>query len=497
MKQGIVYLIGAGPGDPDLITVRALSVLEAADCIVYDHLANPVLIERYRCEKVYVGKKGSDHTLAQQDINGLLVRKAREGKIVARLKGGDPFVFGRGGEEAEELADAGIAFVIVPGISSFYAAPAYAGIPVTHRDFANALEVVTGHRRADAADAEGVNFPVYDPDKTFAFLMGMKNLAHITATLVREKGFPSETPVAVISWGTRPEQRVITGTLADIAGITREAGLRPPSTIIVGGVVALRGKLRWFDTLPLFGKKIVVTRTRTQASKLTKRLRALGAAVIELPTIEIKPLDDQTALKKALGHIRDFKWLFLTSQNAVTVLFDTLADMGLDTRVFGEIKVAVIGPATGDALARYGIRPEIVPQEFVAEGLLREAAGLELGGCNVLLPCSQEARSTLADGLMELGAQVERVHTYTTVRPVNVSDEQLQAVAKVDIITFTSSSTVRNFFAIQSQTGAVLASIGPVTSDAIRACGHDPAIEATEYTIDGLVNAIVDMYAEK
>ena len=295
MKNGFVYLVGAGPGDPGLITVKALEALDAADCIIYDYLANASLLKNYSCEKIYVGKQGGDHTLPQENINELLVRKAREGRVVVRLKGGDPYIFGRGGEEAEDLVEAGIPFCVVPGISSFYSAPAYAGIPLTHRDYANAFEVITGHRRGDASDDEDVNFPEYDPYRSYVFLMGMKNLAHIAEALIKEKNFPADTPVAVISWGTRPEQQTVTATLATIAAAVKKAGVRPPAIIVAGRVVLLREKLRWFDTLPLFGKSIVVTRTRTQASKLSKKLAALGARVIELPALEIRELDDTTA----------------------------------------------------------------------------------------------------------------------------------------------------------------------------------------------------------
>lgn len=492
MKKGFVYIVGAGPGDPDLITVKALKALQAADCIIYDYLANPSFVDQYDCEKIYVGKKGSRHTLPQEGINALLIEKALAGKIVTRLKGGDPFIFGRGGEEAEGLFNAGIPFAIVPGISSFYSAPAYAGIPLTHRDFANAFEVITGHRRADSAAGDDVNFPEYNPDRTFVFLMGIKNLPHIAESLLHKKNFPPDTPVALISWGTRPEQRVVTGTLSNIVDIARHHTVRPPSIIVIGAVVSLRPKLRWFDTLPLFGRKVTVTRTRSQASKLTRKLRDLGAAVIEFPTIKIRPFKDRTPLKNALSNIYNFSWLFLASQNAVAILFDTLFEMGLDSRALGPLKIAVIGPATAEALLKFGIRPDLVPDKFVAESLLDEAAKIGMNAQKILLPCAEEARPTLAEGLQKLGADLTRIHIYQTVKPENISEGVLEEVRQADFVTFTSSSTVRNFFALQAKTTAVPASIGPVTTKALREYNHGPVIEAQEYTIDGLVNAIVD-----
>ena len=494
MKNGFVYLIGAGPGDPELITLKAIRAMEEADCIIYDYLANPAFVEKYTCEKIYVGKSGSDHTLTQDGINKLLIEKAKEGKVIARLKGGDPFIFGRGGEEAEELVDEGIPFAIVPGISSFYSAPAYAGIPITHRDHANALEVVTGHRRADASSGEDVNFPEYNDDRTFAFLMGVKNLPHISKSLIEQKNFPKDTPVAVISWGTRPEQQVVTGPLKDIAEIVKKGKITPPAITLVGSVVSLREKLRWFDNQPLFGKKIVVTRTRAQASKLTGKLSALGAAVIEFPTIEIKPIEDRSPLEDALKRINEYSWLFLTSQNAVNILFDTLFGLGLDARALGGVKIAVIGPATGDELKKYGISQDLTPKEYVAESLLDAVKDLDLSGKKVLLPCAEEARPTLTEGLQKLGAQVDRIHTYKTVTPENIDQGLMEKIQQADVVTFTSSSTATNFFALEPKTAAVCASIGPVTSKTIRACSHEPAIEASEYTIAGLVQAIVDYY---
>jgi uroporphyrinogen III methyltransferase/synthase len=494
MKKGFVYLVGAGPGDPELITLKALDALAQAECIIYDYLANSHLVEEYDCEKIYVGKSGSNHTLSQKEITKLIVRKARDGKIVTRLKGGDPFIFGRGGEEAESLAEAGIPFCIVPGISSFYSSPAYAGIPLTHRDYANALEVVTGHRRADGDKDEDVNFPEYDPHRTYTFLMGVKNLPHISASLINKKNFPEETPVALVSWGTTPRQRVVTGPLKDISDIAGKGDIKPPSIIVVGKVVALREKLRWFDNQPLFGKKIVVTRTRSQSSDLSKQLSILGVNVIEFPTIEIKPMDDPGPLETAIRRLKQFSWIFFTSQNAVNILFDKLFNMGFDARALGGIKIAVIGPATGDELMKYGIKPDMMPKEYVAESLLKQAERLDINGRKILLPCGEEARLTLADGLRKLGADIERIHTYRSVKPDNISQDKIDEVKNADVITFTSSSTAKNFFSLIPSVNADLASIGPVTSKTIRGFGKEPDIVAEEHTIYGLIKTMIDHY---
>ena len=496
MKNGFVYLVGAGPGDPGLITVKALEALDEADCIIYDYLANASLLKHYSCEKIYVGKQGGDHTLPQENINELLVRKAREGRIVVRLKGGDPYIFGRGGEEAEDLVEAGIPFCVVPGVSSFYAAPAYAGIPLTHRDYANAFEVITGHRRGDAADDEDVNFPEYDPYRSYVFLMGIKNLAHISEALIKEKKFPADTPVAVIAWGTRPEQQTVTATLATIAAEVKKAGMRSPAIIVAGRVVLLREKLRWFDTLPLFGKSIVVTRTRAQASKLSKRLATLGARVIELPALEIRELDDTTALRAAIARLEAYGWIVFTSQNAVTIFFKHLFAAGRDARCLGTCRIAVIGGATGDVLLKYGLRPDVVPEQFVAESLLEALDSETLSGTSVLLPCSADARDVLFEGLQSRGASVDRIHIYRSEKPEPVSAAELEDVKNADMITFASSSTVRHFFDMVVETQALAASIGPVTSATLRELGREPAVEAREYTIDGLVQAILAYYRD-
>ncbi len=494
MSYGMVYLIGAGPGDPGLFTVKAIDILNSSDCIIYDYLANHELLSRIDCEKIYVGKKGSDHTLKQDEINRLIVKKSKEGKTVARLKGGDPFIFGRGGEEAEELLDEGIPFNIIPGISSFYSSPAYAGIPLTHRDYANAFEVVTGHRRDDRYPDKDINFPEYNDHKTFVFLMGMKNLQYIAEQLVKEKNFPADTPVGIISWGTTPRQMAATGNLTNIAQVAKESGIKAPAIIIVGRVVELREKLKWFDNLPLFGKKIVVTRTREQASVLSKRLAELGARVIEFPTIEIKKKDNLSELNKAIDEIENYNWIIFTSQNAVMIFFQAMKDKGLDARGLHKSKITAIGPATAKELNKYFIEPDVVPSEYVAEDILNELKKIGIDGDRILLPCAAEARLTLKEGLIQLGATVDRIHTYDTAIPTDVPDEVKADVEGADMITFTSSSTAKNFFSIFEDTRAKLACIGPITADTVKGLGYDPHILASEYTINGLVEAILNFY---
>jgi len=496
MKAGVVYLVGAGPGDPELISVKGMRVLREADCIIYDYLAEKTLLDGLTCEIIYVGKQGNNHTLKQDEINELIAKKAIEGKTVVRLKGGDSFIFGRGGEEAELLVEKKIPFVVIPGISSFYSAPAYAGIPLTHRDFSNAFEVISGHRRSDADDTEDVNFPEFNSEKTFVFLMGMKNLQHISSTLIEDKNFPADTPVGIISWGTRPEQRVVTSTLSGIAEAVENAKLTPPAIIIMGGVVTLRDKLRWFDTQPLFGKKIVVTRTRNQASKLTRLLSSLGARTIEFPTIEIKKMEDLSGFRKSLASIEKYKWIVFTSQNAINIFFDELFTAGRDVRSLGGIKIAVIGKASGDELKQYGVVPDMIPQKFVAESLLDEFKKLNISGQKIFIPCSADARMALTEGLNAMGAEAERVHIYTAEKPAHTDVKFLDEVKNADIITFTSSSTVTNFFAMIPETKAVLASIGPVTTETIISHGFKPSIAAEEFTIDGLVQAMVKFYTE-
>ncbi len=500
---GKVYLIGAGPGDPGLITERGLKVISEADVIVYDYLANPRLLSyaRPEAEKIYVGKKGGCHTLSQEEINQLLVKKAQEGKVVARLKGGDPFLFGRGGEEAEVLVERGIPFEVVPGVTSAIAAPAYAGIPVTHREHTSTFTMVTGHedptKKASAIDWEALS-----RIGTVAFLMGMKNLPHICENLL-QAGKAPETPVAVIQWGTTPRQRVVTGSLRDIVEKVRKTGLGPPAIILVGEVVKLREKLKWFESRPLFGKRILVTRTREQASQLVASLEELGAECIEIPTIKIIPPESFEPLDRAIEKIEDYDWLIFTSVNGVKYFFERLFEKGKDARALSRARIAAIGQATAALIKNYGLLVDLLPREFRAEGLLEAFSQEDLRGVRILIPRALEAREILPEKLKEMGARVEVVPTYRTVLPEEEGARVRKALEEgVDVVTFTSSSTARNLLRLLGEdafrllSGVLLASIGPITSETLRQAGLSPAIEAQEYTIPGLVRAIV-AYFEK
>ncbi len=492
---GKVYLVGAGPGDPSLITLRAIEALKEADCIIYDFLANPERIDSEQKELIYVGKKGGDHTLPQEEINKLIISKAKAGKTVVRLKGGDPFIFGRGGEEAEELAKHGIPFEIIPGISSFYSVPAYAGIPVTHRDWADRFEVITGHRRSDTGEQLDITLPDYQPHKTFVFLMGMKNLHAITAALIEEKKFPADIPAAVISWGTTPRQATATGTVSNIAQRVLEAKLAAPAIIIIGEVVNTRNSLRWFDTRPLFGKKIVVTRTREQASDISKKLSSLGAEVIELSTIKIIPRNDPI-IDDAIDRLSHFDWVVFTSQNGVELFFEKMKARRLDARALQSARVAAIGLATAQALEKYGILCDLMPEKFVAESLLEKLESEGMRGEKILLPCASQARDVLYDGLQKAGAEVTRVFLYDTVVPDDLAEEKIAAARSADIVTFASSSTAKHFFSLISDSTAAFACIGPITAQTVRERSREPEIVADTYTIDGLVEAILSFYTK-
>ncbi|WP_038055463.1 uroporphyrinogen-III C-methyltransferase [Thermodesulfobacterium hydrogeniphilum] len=501
MKKGKVYLVGAGPGDPGLFTLKGKKVLEEADVIIYDYLANVKLLNfcKENVEKIYVGKKGGAHTLPQEKINKLLVKKAKEGKTVVRLKGGDPFLFGRGGEEAEELQKEGIPFEIIPGITSAIAVPAYAGIPVTHRNFTSTLAIITGHE-AEGKEESKINFSALSKIGTLVFLMGVKNLPYIIENLIKEGKSP-ETPVAVIQWGTLPKQKTVTGVLKNIVEKVKKTGVTAPAIIIVGEVVRLREKFNWFETKLLFGKKVVVTRTREQASKLVENLEALGAYCYEIPAIKIEPLLNENILE-VIKKISNYKWIIFTSENGVKIFFKILWEAGKDWRAFGNTKIAVIGASTKKALEKLGIKPDLVPaKDFTQEGLINEFAKLDIKNNLILIPRAKEARELLPEKLKEMGAKVEILPIYETKICEESKKELKKALEEgVDIITFTSSSTVKNFFKLcedldkEKLKDLIFASIGPITSSTLRDFGFEPHIEAKEYTIEGLVNAIAEYF---
>jgi uroporphyrinogen III methyltransferase / synthase len=496
---GIVYLVGAGPGDPGLMTIRALDLIVAADVIVHDRLIpqDALAAARPDAEILYVGKEPGAMSVAQEGIEELLIDRARQGSIVVRLKGGDPFVFGRGAEEAEALTAAGIPFEVVPGVTAGIAAPAYAGIPVTHRDDASAVAFVTGHedpeKEDSALDYEALaRFP-----GTLVFYMGVKALPQIARALVAAGRDPAE-PAAVVERGTLPGQRTVSSTLGGIAAAAEEAGLKPPSVTIVGPVAARRERIAWLEGRPLHGKRVVVTRARAQASELARRLDALGAEPIELPAIRIEPRIDSEEVRRAVESLHAYALVCLTSANGVNLLFEAMAAQGRDARALANASVAAIGGGTEAALAAFGLLADIVPERFVAEELVEELDKLQLVGKPVLIARAAEAREVLPDALRRKGAQVDVVTLYETVAE-EPNPEALERARDADFITFTSSSTVRNFVKTAGNgipNRARVVSIGPVTSEAIREAGLSVDVEAERHDVEGLVGALLDAVAK-
>jgi len=498
--KGCVYLVGAGPGDPGLITVRGKELIQRADVVVYDHLVSKRLVRCARggAELIYVGKQAGKHSLAQDKINQLLIDKAQKNQTVLRLKGGDPYVFGRGGEEAEELVKAGVRFEVIPGISAGVAAGAYAGIPVTHRDFASELALITGHEDPDRAGGSRIDWASLGAwQGTLVFYMGLKNLPVICANL-QENGMSADTPAALIRYCTFPCQQTFVGTVATLPDLAVKHNLTPPAIIIIGKVVSLHDQLNWFERRPLFGKRIVVTRSRAQASELVDQLFELGADVLEFPTIRIEPPDDIEPLHNAIEKLKQYNWVIFTSVNGVDCFFTNLNKANYDARRLSSAKICAIGPATSQRLRESGIIADLVPPRFVAESVIESIGKVDtVKGKRILLPRADIARENLPDGLEKMGAVVDQVTAYRTVLEDGPKDEIIDALQQdnIDWITFTSSSTVRNFFdqidaKLLSGKKARLASIGPVTSDAIKKVGLDVDVEAEEYTIIGLVNAI-------
>ena len=486
-----VYLVGAGPGDPGLLTARALELIAGADVILYDRLIPMQALAGARpgAELVYVGKEGGGPAMAQEEIERALLAHARAGKTVVRLKGGDPFVFGRGGEEAEALVQAGIPFEIVPGVTAGVAAPAYAGIPVTHREAASAVAFVTGHEdpaKPDSAlDWDALaRFP-----GTVVVYMGVRRLTAISESLLAG-GRRADEPAAVIERGTLAGQRVVTGTLATIAERAAEAEIRAPAIALFGSVVAARERLRWFELRPLAGLTVAVTRARAQASGLATRLRALGAEVVETPAIRIAALEGPTP------EIERYDLVCLTSPNGVHLLFDRLAAAGRDARILAGARVAAIGPGTAKALRDHGVIADVVPERFVAEGLVEALA--ELPVTRALVARAADARDVLPDALRARGAEVDVLALYETVAEP-LTEGELAAARGADYVTFTSSSTVRFFFEAvgEAPLAARLVSIGPVTSEALRARGHEPEVEAIRHDIDGVIEALVSDAASR
>lgn len=502
IDPGTVCLVGAGPGDPGLITMRGVDCLKRADVVVYDRLVHPDILKHAAksAERVYVGKESAKHTMRQEDINSLLVNRALEGKTVCRLKGGDPFVFGRGGEEAQFCAEAGVPFEVIPGVTSAIAGPAYAGIPITHREAASSFSVVTGHEEPGKPESRIRWDHLALGTDSLVFLMGVENLPHIVDRLL-SAGKPPETPIALIRWATWARQETLVSTLEEVT--SQAAGFSAPAVIIVGDVVRLRETLRWFDNKPLFGKRILITRAREQASELAQILRGVGAEPLEFPLIRVEPLAQYNELDSALQRLQEYSWTVFTSANAVRAVFDRLRGMGRDARAFRACRIASIGPATSEALEAVSIRPDFIPSKSVAEAAAHEWPEKEMSGRRVLFPRAETAREVLPDSLRELGAQVDIVAAYRTAIDSEGAAEIRGSIqtGQIDAVTFTSSSTVSNFISSiqplapdQLPATMLVASIGPITSNTAREAGLRVDVEAKDHSIPGLVKALIDHY---
>ena len=496
-KPGTVYIIGAGPGDPGLITVKGLECVRRADVVVYDYLVGEEILRRAGkgARLIYVGKIGGQHHISQEELSPILAEEALKGNTVARLKGGDPFIFGRGGEEAEFLKEAGVPFEIVPGVTSAIAVPAYAGIPLTHRAYTSTVAFVTGHEDP-TKDESRIDWERIASIETLVFLMGVRNLPRITDALMKN-GRDSATPVALIRWGTTPDQETLTGTLDTIADLAEERGFSPPAVCVVGEVVGLRERLEWFEKKPLFGKGIVITRPEEQAEELSALLREKGARVISFPTIEIAPPDDYGDLDRAIENIEQYQWIVFTSANGVRSFFDRFNGARGDIRDLKGIRICTIGPATRTCVEGYHIPVDLVPDEYLSEGVVEAFRSRDITGQKILLPRAEIAGDVIPEGLSEMGARVNVVTAYRTLSPGGDGKDirKLMEGRSIDVLTFTSPSTVGNFMDIIGG-GAVIpdhiriACIGPVTQRACEEAGLRVDIMQGPYSIPGLVEAI-------
>ena len=504
-KKGKVFLIGAGPGDEGLFTLKGVECLRRADVVIFDYLANEQLLDYCpeKCERIYVGKKAGSHTLTQDGINTLMVELAGKGRIVARLKGGDPFIFGRGGEEALELARNGIDFEIVPGITAATAVAAYAGIPLTHRRLSSSVALITGHQASDKTESSVDWQKVSHGADTLVIYMGVNNLASIVSELQRG-GKPGTTPVALIRWGTTSTQQTLTGTLENILEVVEGNDFKPPGLIIVGEVVSLREEIQWFENRPLLGKRIIVTRSRKQASILSHTLKELGAGVVEFPTIDIRPKADLSGLDRVFKDLGSFDWIVFTSTNGVQIFFERLFDAGYDSRALSGIRIAVIGSETGAAVGSYGISPDLVPESFTSEAVVGafKALKADYTGERILLPGSEIAREHIPKELSAMGAEVLCIPIYTNSRPDYSGDYLDEVFGEThDLVTFTSSSTVSNLVDILIHGGREKyikklrgASIGPVTSGTAAELEVPILVEANQHTIAGLSESILNFF---
>jgi len=503
-NKGIVFLVGAGPGDPKLITVKGMQCITNADVIIYDRLVNPTLLNYAKpdAELIYAGKSPAHHALTQDEINLVLVQKTQEGKTVVRLKGGDPFVFGRGGEEVEILAEHGISYEIVPGITSAIAAPEYAGIPVTHRNYASSFAVITGHE-ADIKDTQRISWDkIAKGADTLVFLMGMRNLPEIVEELTKH-GRDKNEAIALIHWGTTPEQKTLLGTLSDIVEKATAEKFESPAVIVVGEVVTLREKLAWFEKKPLFGKRVIITRATRQASVLADKISALGGEAWEFPTIEIAPPLSFEQMDEAINRIETYQWIIFTSVNGVQSFFDRLKFLRKDVRDLKGIKLCAIGPRTQAEIEQFGLIVDCIPKEYKAEAIVEGLSDKIASGESVLLPRAETARELLPQSLSAKGVIVDEVPAYRTTQGkgnVQLLTELLQS-KQAHAVTFTSSSTVTTFVNMLNADnlsellqGVVVASIGPITSQTAHECGIHVNVEAKEYTIDGLVAALLEYF---
>lgn len=495
-RPGTCYLVGAGPGDPGLVTLRAKELIERADVLVYDALSSPELLNWAKpgCRKIHVGKRAKDHTMPQDEINALIVAETKAGRNVVRLKGGDPMIFGRGGEEAAELAAAGVPFEIVPGISSTIAGPAYAGIPVTHRDHNTQLTIFTGHEDPTKGYSSIDYAQLAKAPGTKVFVMGVGRLREITGSLI-EHGADPATPFALTQWATTGSQRTVTATLATIADAAEREQIGSPAVAVIGSVVNEREKINWFEKRPLFGKRIVVTRTREQAGELSRALRELGADVVELPTIRIEHPEDKQGFAEMVTHAHEYDWIVFTSPNGVEKFFDAFFAVYEDARSLGNPRIAAIGNGTAKKIREYRIGVDLIPEKFVAEGLIDAFKKESVENLTMLWVKAEETRDVVGEGLTKLGAIVDECIAYRTVPETTDPTGAKASLAEkgADLITFTSGSTVEHFFelGLDWPEGCVAGSIGPVTSEALRKQGVPPAFEAVPHDIPGLVAAIV------
>lgn len=497
-KKGKVYLVGAGPGDIGLLTVKGLKVLESADVVVYDFHLNAQILNyiRREAEFIYAGKRGGHHEMTQEEINHILVKKAKESKIVCRLKGGDPFVFGRGGEEAEALSAEGVDFEVVPGISSAIAAPAYAGIPLTHRDYSSSFVVVPGNE-ASTKEISSIDWPSLSAGSgTIVFLMAVKNIGTVSKSLI-ENGKPPDTPVAVIRWGTRADQRTVVSTLRDIPSVIKDYEIKPPAVVVIGKVVRLREKLNWFEKKPLFGHRILVTR---EHSRGFEPLIELGAEVIEFPTIKVVPPADWSELDSAINRIESYDWIVFTSANGARYFFRRLMELQRDIRDLHGIRICSIGTKTALEVRRYGLRVDLIPDVFTAEGLI-EAFGGEgrIEGFKILMPRAEKARDVFPEMVRRLGGEIDIPVTYRTVKPEGHGRRLRRFLkeGKITIATFTSGATFTNFYEMMGDDAegllrnVTIAAIGPVTKKTINEAGLMVHIMPDEATVEAMVNGII------